>query len=149
MKEPYRSDKRNYEQRQGHSDVERERYLEKLRLKTERRYNTKVLRNMAFAVGEEHAEKTSQKHLGAIAKRTEFRAHLKQTVIDSHKAHEHMHRKLGQLYRERLTWFVSRSLEHAATARNEFDQYHRSRPPLPLNTEPQPPAVSSAEQIDG
>jgi hypothetical protein len=149
MKEPYRSDKRNYEQRQGHSDVERERYLEKLRLKTERRYNTKILRNMAYAVGEEHADKTSQKHLNAIATRTEFRAHLKRTVIESHKAHEHMHRKLGQLYRERLTWFVSRSLEHAATARNEFEQFHRSRLPLQSNSERPAPAVNTAEQVDG
>jgi len=146
MKDPYKSDNRNYQQKQSYADVERERYLAKLKGKSDRRSNNKILHDMALAVGEEHAAKRSKKHLGAIAKRTEFRAHLKKTWIESHKTHEEMHRKLGQLYRQRLVWFVGRSLEDAATVRTEFESHYQSRQVFELNSERQSPVRGDGQR---
>ena len=125
MKDP--SDNRNYTERQACADVERTRYLAKLKAKSERRENNRVLREMAIATGEEHARESSAKHLESIATRSEFRVKVRDIWHSSHKTHEELHYRLGQLYRERLVWFVGRSLEDAASVRSEFEQQRRNR----------------------
>ncbi len=96
------------------AELERERYLEKLRAQAGRRESGKEMRERAIQQRQEHEVKSSQQFLQQITRRAEFRGQVKNTWLESHKTHEEMHRNLGKLYKERLPWHVDRTLASAS-----------------------------------
>jgi hypothetical protein len=96
------------------AELERDRYLKKLRAQAGRRENGKELRDRAIQQRAEHESNSSQQFLKQITRRAEFRGQVKNTWLESHKTHEEMHKNLGKLYKERLTWHVDRTLASAS-----------------------------------
>jgi len=110
------------------AEIERERYLAKLQEKAARREATKALRNKAIELRSEHESRSSQQYLQRMGRRAEFRAHVHANWLNSHRAHEQMLQKLGQIYRERLTLQVGRTLE-SATLRTAVNKVVIPSPP--------------------
>lgn len=93
--------------------AERDRYLEKLRDKARRREGMKDLRDQAIEKRAQAEAVTSQQFREDILRRHEFRTQVKLTWLESHKTHAEMLRRLGELYRERLSLNLGRFLESA------------------------------------
>lgn len=102
------------EEKQKFADTERMRYLEKLREQSARRQTEKELEQLALAARAEHALKTAEEYLQRIARQSEYRAHVKKHWHAGHKLHEETLQKIGQFHRDRLAWFVSRTLGEPA-----------------------------------
>jgi hypothetical protein len=95
------------------AQAERDRYLEKLRSQSRRRDTMKDLRDQAIEKRAQAEAVTSQQFRDNILRRHEFRAQVKLTWLEGHKTHEEMMRKLGEIYKERLSLNFGRFLESA------------------------------------
>jgi hypothetical protein len=127
------------EERRKFAEGERERYLVKLAEQKLRRERVKELRNQSFARGAESEAKSSQQFLKQVARRSEFRSHVKASWLASHKDHEDMLRRLGELYRERLTSMVGRSLESAELRISINKRVVTTQGNAPVDHQPAPP----------
>ena len=108
--------------------LERERYLSKLRGQADRRANTKELHDKAIQARTEAESISSRQYLKKIGRRSEFRAHVKLTWLEGHRRHAEMLHELGQLYKEKLTLNVGRSLEHARVRATFLAKQHVEAP---------------------
>lgn len=95
------------------AEIEKERYLQKLRDQAQRRDNVKELRDKAIELRAQEEAQTSREYLAKLSRRSEFRAEIKTTVLESHRTHEEMLTRLGQIYKDKLTAMVGRTLESA------------------------------------
>jgi hypothetical protein len=137
------------------AELERNRYLKKLREQAERRESGKELRDRAIQKRAEHEVKSSQQYLKQITRRAEFRGQVKNIWLESHKTHEEMHQNLGKLYKERLTWHVDRTLASAnlrtgvdrakTTATESYKTVHSTGSSDQLHISPAPQPAQSNE----
>ena len=89
---------------------EREDYLRKLRERAQQREITREKARMATEIRAEHAAIASQGYLKHLQARHQFKANIRAKVLEDYTNNAEMMRKVGQIYRRQLKWYVGRDL---------------------------------------